>query len=93
MSNDTTSPNQSLLTFPCDFTIKVFGTASNEFEASVSQIIRQHIPDLPEGAVQIRQSANSKYSAMSVTVHVTSKEQLDNIYQNLTASPLVLMAL
>lgn len=84
---------ETLLTFPCDFTIKVFGTTSEQFESTVVGIIRKHIADFPEGAIQLRPSANGKYSAMSVTVHVTSKDQLDNIYKELSSSPDVLMTL
>ena len=84
---------ETLLTFPCDFTIKVFGTSSEKFEASVVGIIRSHVSDFPESAIQLRPSANGKYNAMSVTVHVTSKEQLDNIYKELSSSPDVLMTL
>jgi putative lipoic acid-binding regulatory protein len=82
-----------LLTFPCDFTIKVFGIASSEFEEAVLTIIRQHAPNLAENAIQTRSSTNAKYNAMSITVHVDSKEQLDRIYTDLSSSPLVLMAL
>ena len=84
---------ESLITFPCDFTIKVFGIASKEFETAVLSIIRQHTPNLADNAIQTRPSTNAKYSAMSITVHVDSKEQLDRIYMDLSSSPLVLMAL
>jgi putative lipoic acid-binding regulatory protein len=84
---------ETLLTFPCDFTIKVFGTTSNEFEAAVVSIIRKHVPHFSEGAIQLRPSANGKYSAISVTVHVDSKEQLDKIYLDLSKSPDILMTL
>jgi putative lipoic acid-binding regulatory protein len=85
--------NETLLTFPCDFTIKIFGTASPAFDAAVSDIIHKHIPTIAENAFQRRPSANGKYSAISVTVYVASKEQLDKIYIDLTANPHVLMAL
>ena len=39
----TDEPKETLLTFPCDFTIKVFGTASPAFDAAVSDIIHKHI--------------------------------------------------
>jgi putative lipoic acid-binding regulatory protein len=82
-----------LLTFPCDFTIKVFGHTSDEFEATVLSIIHQHVPNIADRAIQTRPSSNQKYSAMSITVHVDSQEQLDRIYRDLSSSPQVLMAL
>lgn len=84
---------ESLLKFPCDFVIKVFGLASDEFEVAVITIIRNHIKELREDALQFRPSKDGKYLALTVNVHVESKEQLDNIYRDLTASTHVLMAL
>ena len=85
--------DETLLTFPCDFTIKVFGTPSDEFEAAVYDIIQKHVPSVSDHVTQARASSSGKYIALSVTVHVDSKDQLDRIYQELSASPLVLMAL
>lgn len=90
---DEADVNKTLLTFPCDFIIKVFGLGTDEFEAAVLALIRKHIPTLGEGAVRSRPSANGKYRALTITVHVTSKEQLDNIYKDLSSSSHVLMAL
>jgi uncharacterized protein len=84
---------KSLLTFPCDFTIKVFGLGSDEFEDAVLMLVHKHVPNLSDRAIQSRPSENGKYRALSLTVHVESKEQLDAIYKDLSASPHVLMAL
>ena len=93
MTDKTNPPSETLLKFPCDFTIKVFGLCSDEFEAEVLMLVHQYAPDLSNRAIQSRLSENAKYKALSITVHVTSKEQLDNIYRALSSSPHVLMAL
>jgi putative lipoic acid-binding regulatory protein len=85
--------NEPLLTFPCEFIIKVFGVASNEFEATVISIIREHIADIREDAFRTRPSKDGKYIAMTITINAISREQLDEIYRDLTKNPLVLMAL
>lgn len=85
--------DQSLLKFPCDFSIKAFGVASDEFESSVITIIRKHVAELRENALRTRLSKDGKYLAITITIHVNSREQLDNIYRELSAHPLVLMAL
>lgn len=90
---DTPKQPETLLKFPCDFTIKVFGIASDEFEAAVFGIVHKIIPNLSDRAIQARPSANGKYMALSLTVHVTSREQLDDVYRALSSSPQVLMAL
>lgn len=84
---------KTLLTFPCEFTIKVFGRDLPEFAPAVFAIIRQYAPDTAESALQTRPSANGKYVALSITIHATSKAQLDRIYQALSSSPDVVMAL
>ena len=83
----------SLLTFPCEFIIKVFGVASDEFEKTVISIIRNHIAELREDTFKTRPSKDAKYLAITITLNVESREQLDNIYRELTANPLILMAL
>ncbi len=85
--------NQPVLTFPCEFVIKVFGVASNEFEVAVMTIIRNHVTDLREDAFRTRPSKDNKYLAITVTINATSREQLDSIYRDLSANSLVLMAI
>jgi len=91
MANEST--DKSLLQFPCEFIIKVFGVASDEFEATVISIIRNHISDIRAEAFKSRPSKDGKYLALTITADVESKEQLDNIYRDLTSNPLILMAL
>lgn len=88
-----TEKEESLLKFPCDFTLKVFGLHSDEFEANVLMIINKHAPNLSGRAIQTRASQHGKYCALSITVHVDSREQLDNIYRELSSSPHVIMVL
>jgi len=85
--------NNQQLEFPCEFPIKVFGTATEDFEKAVIMIIRKHVPDVREDFLKSRPSKDGKYIALTLTVHATSREQLDTIYQDLTSCPYVLMAL
>lgn len=93
MSDEQSKNSESLLQFPCDFTLKIFGLASDEFEAEVLMTINKYVPNLSDRAIHVRPSENNKYRALSITVHVESREQLDNIYRELSASPHVLMVL
>lgn len=87
------TPDTALLTFPCDFLIKVFGQATAQFETTVLHIIRQHCSDLREDAIKQRNSKKGKYLALSISVHVKSQTQLDDIYRALSRCPEVVMAL
>ncbi len=84
---------ESLLTFPCEFPIKIMGRASENFEADVVAIVRKHAPDLSEAAITNRPSGKGNYIAITVTVNATSKEQLDNIYLELNDLKSVVMTL
>lgn len=87
---DTTN---ELMQYPCSFTLKVMGKTSDEFEAAVYSIVRKHVPELGEGAIKLNPSKNNAYTALSVTFTAKSKEQLDALYTEISAHPLVLMAL
>ena len=84
---------ETLLEFPCEFPIKVFGLASDDFQAGVVAIVQRHAELAAGEPVQRRQSQGGKYDAVTVTITATSKAQIDAIYQDLTASPIVVMAL
>lgn len=84
---------QSALVFPCEFAVKVFGLANDEFEITALTIIRNHVSDLPENAIRSRASQDGKYLALTITFQAESREQLDAIYMELSKNPLVLMAL
>ena len=85
--------DNTLLEFPCDFPIKAMGLADEQFETVVISIVRKHAPDLGEGAVRCVESKGGKYLSVTTIVRATSREQLDNIYRDLTACEQVLMAL
>jgi len=84
----------TFLEFPCAFTIKAFGKATPEYETAVLEIVKKHANDLlTEGSVRQRYSKDNNYLALSITIQAQSKQQLDDIYQDLTKEPLVTMAL
>ena len=53
---------KSLLTFPCDFTLKIFGKKTETFEANVLNIIKKKFPNLAEDCLKQRSSKEEKYS-------------------------------
>ncbi len=85
--------DESPLTFPCDFPIKIIGNATPHFETTVREIIGKHVPDLDENAIRLRPSGKGNYAAITVTINAGSKQQLDDLYLELNASEAVLMTL
>jgi hypothetical protein len=90
--NKKVDTEETLMTFPCSFPIKAMGEAADDFDVLVVEIIRKHHPDLTESAVKTRPSREGKYISVTVTINAQSREQLDNIYLELTAHERVLMA-
>lgn len=84
---------ETLIEFPCNFPIKVFGLANIEFESAVYTIVHKHVPKLAEDSIAMRYSKDNKYLALTITVHVVSQAQLDAIYIELSANDTVMMVL
>ncbi|HHZ87402.1 MAG TPA: DUF493 domain-containing protein [Chromatiaceae bacterium] len=87
------SDDDTLLEFPCEFPIKIFGRCGPCFDAKVTSLVRQHVPDLSEGAIKSRPSSNGNYLAVTITFTATSKAQIDAIYMGLTGCEDVIMVL
>lgn len=85
--------DSSLLSFPCEFPIKIVGLTTLEFEATVLSILRKHVPKLGEAAIKQRLSGQGRYLAITATIQATSQAQLDAIYQECSAHPAILMVL
>lgn len=83
----------TLLTFPCEFPIKIMGYRSDTLEKEIITLVRQHAPDLTEDAIRTRVSGQGNYLSITVTITATSKQQLDKIYMDLNAHEAVVMTL
>ncbi len=88
-----TTPQDSIIDFPCDFPVKAMGLAGDELHATVLEIIRRHAPDTRDEAIKSRPSSGGKYLSVTVVVRATSQAQLDAIYTELSAHEQILMAL
>jgi putative lipoic acid-binding regulatory protein len=85
------SGDESLLKFPTDVPVKVFGRNEPAFRAAVVKIVEAHYGDAYVLAEQ--QSKQASYLSFTVTVRAESRGQIDALYRDLVAHELVLMAL
>jgi putative lipoic acid-binding regulatory protein len=83
----------SLLEFPCDFPIKVMGRRQDGFAQSVLEVVLRHAPDFDAAAMEMRPSGQGNYMSLTCTVRAVSRAQLDALYRELTAHPLVKVVL
>lgn len=84
---------ETLLEFPCDFPIKIMGARVDEFAQVVVGVVRKHAPDFDPATVQMRPSSKGNYISLTCTVRAVSKAQLDALYRELSAHPLVKVVL
>ncbi len=83
----------SLIEYPCDFPIKVFGQSQQGFAQAVMEVVVRHDPDFQAGTMQMKSSSRARYISLTCTVRATSRGQLDALYQDLCDHPMVVMVL
>ncbi|MFZ2540745.1 MAG: DUF493 domain-containing protein [Gallionella sp.] len=83
----------SLIEYPCEFPLKIFGRQQAGFAQAVLEVVIKHDPGFVTASMEMRASRNARYISLTCTVHATSREQLDAIYQDLCDHPMVVMAL
>jgi putative lipoic acid-binding regulatory protein len=86
-----TGADESLLKFPTDLAVKVFGRNDPGFRNAVIEIVETHYGKAYTLAEQ--QSKQAAYVSLSITVRAESRAEVDALYQALVAHELVLMAL
>lgn len=84
---------ETLLEFPCLFPIKAMGLADQDITTLVVEILERHAAQFRHDEIRKRASANGKWLSVTVVVHAQSKNQLDAIYQELTAHQSIVYAL
>lgn len=83
----------TLIDYPCDFPIKVMGRKVDGFVLALTDIARRHDPAFDAGTIELRDSKAGNYLGVTLVIRATSRPQLDAIYLELTAHPLVKVVL
>jgi putative lipoic acid-binding regulatory protein len=86
-------PEQSLIEYPSLFPIKVMGANVDGFVHAITQVAKNFDPGFDATSIEIRPSSGGKYLGVTVTVTVTSREQLDELYRTLSTHPMVKVVL
>ena len=88
-----TEERESALTFPCVFPIKIMGRTQDGFAQAIAEVVRKHAPDFDPAALEMRASKEGNWLSVTATVNATSRAQLDDLYRELVAHPMVKMVL
>ena len=86
-------PDDSLITYPCDFPIKIMGVTHDAFAQTIVDVVCLHDPEFDADKMEMRPSSKGNYLSLTVTVRATSREQLDNLYRALSSHPMVKVVL
>ncbi len=81
------------LQFPCDFPLKIMGRRADGFADAVVAVVLRHAPDFDVSGVELRASSGGNYLSCTCTIRARSRAQLDALYRELTAHPLVQVVL
>jgi putative lipoic acid-binding regulatory protein len=84
---------ESPLKFPTAFPIKVMGRTQDGFAQAIVTVVQKHAPDFDPATMEMRASTAGRYLSLTCTINATSREQLDNLYRDLTSHPMVAMVL
>lgn len=87
------TPSESLLTFPTEFPVKVLGKMQPDFAQQMLAVVMRHAPDFDASTMQMRPSREGHYLSLTFTINAVSRDQLDGLYRELSAHPMVSMAL
>ncbi len=85
--------DESPLSFPCEIAVKVLGRNDPEFRAHATDIVRRHYVDLPDDAISEQLSRKDAYLSLTFVVNAQSRDEIDALYRELTASDEIMMVL
>ncbi len=88
-----TEPKDSFIEYPCEFPLKIFGETRPDFAQAIATVVQAHAPGFDATSIEMRNSSNARYISLTCTIRATSREQLDNLYRDLTSHPMVRMVL
>ena len=83
----------TLFEFPCDFPLKVMGRRTDDFRSIVLGIVQKHAGPIAPSNIEERPSSSGVYLSLTCTFTAQSKQQLDDLYRELTAHERVMVVL
>ena len=86
-------PEQSLIEYPCHFPIKVMGAHVEGFSAAMASVACRFDPGFDPTTIEHRPSKAGNYLGLTLSVYVTSRDQLDELYRSLSSHPMVKVVL
>jgi putative lipoic acid-binding regulatory protein len=86
-------PSASLISYPCQFPIKIMGHNQEGLVAAITHIARQFDPGFDASTIELRPSKAGNYLGVTITIMAINREQLDEVYRTLSGHPMVKVVL
>ena len=87
-------PEAPKIQFPCEnYPVKILGRCSDDYTDVVLEIVRVHAPGFDVDRIQIRDSKNGTFRAVTVYITATGIEQLHQLHQDLQSHDYVHMVI
>lgn len=83
----------SLFEFPCQFPIKIMGRTQHGFAQAILEVVLRHAPDFDPASMEMRASTGGKYLSLTCTITAHSRQQLDDLYRELSGHEMVVIVL
>jgi len=68
------APEESFITYPSDFPIKVMGKAHPDLAQTLTALVRQFDPGFNAATVEMRASKGGNYLGLTFTIRATSRQ-------------------
>ena len=92
--NAVTQPEAPKIEFPCaNYPVKVLGHGKDDYDAVIMDIVRIHAPDVDIERIQVRDSKNGRFRAITVYITATRIDQLKSLHKDLMAHDYVHMVI
>lgn len=85
--------DESLIEFPCAFPIKVMGKDPERMREVLAEVLTRHAQPPDPAEMTAKGSRTGRFTSITVMVQAQNKAQLDSIYQDLTDSAHIMIAL
>lgn len=93
MTKSDTPRHAPLIVYPCHFPIKVMGAHVADFLPAMVALVHTFDPQFDASTIEQRPSKAGNYMGLTLSVHVVSRAQLDDLYRALSSHPLVKVVL
>ena len=74
---------ETLITFPCDYPIKVVGDVRPNFHEEVFDVVAKHDPTLTRDRVSEKTSRKGNYVSITFILLAKSESQLKSLFEDL----------